>query len=111
MSSTSFVILGAAIVSEVIATSALKATDGFTRPGPSVITVIGYAASFYLLSLALKDIPVGVAYATWSGLGIVLIACLGWAVYGQRLDVMAFVGMAMIVAGVAVLNLLSTTGH
>jgi small multidrug resistance pump len=109
---TSSLILGAAIVSEVIATSALKASDGFTRLWPSVVTAIGYLISFYLLSLALKTMSVGVAYAIWSGLGIVLIACIGWAVFGQKLDLPALLGMALIIAGVAVINLFSkTTGH
>ncbi|MBP1688984.1 MAG: QacE family quaternary ammonium compound efflux transporter [Deltaproteobacteria bacterium] len=109
---TSSLILGAAIVSEVIATSALKASDGFTRLWPSVVTAIGYLISFYLLSLALKAMSVGVAYAIWSGLGIVLIACIGWAVFGQKLDLPALLGMALIIAGVAVINLFSkTTGH
>ena len=109
---TSSLILGAAIVSEVIATSALKASDGFTRLWPSVVTAIGYLISFYLLSLVLKTISVGVAYAIWSGLGIVLIACIGWAVFGQKLDLPALLGMALIIAGVAVINLFSkTTGH
>jgi small multidrug resistance pump len=109
---TSSLILGAAIVSEVIATSALNASDGFTRLWPSVVTAIGYLISFYLLSLALKTISVGVAYAIWSGLGIVLIACIGWAVFGQKLDLPALLGMALIIAGVAVINLFSkTTGQ
>jgi small multidrug resistance pump len=109
---TSSLILGAAIVSEVIATSALKASDGFTRLWPSVVTAIGYLISFYLLSLALKTMSVGVAYAIWSGLGIVLIACIGWAVFGQKLDLPALLGMALIIAGVAVINLFSkTTGQ
>lgn len=109
---TSSLILGAAIVSEVIATSALKASDGFTRLWPSVVTAIGYLISFYLLSLALKTMSVGVAYAIWSGLGIVLIACIGWAVFGQKLDLPALLGMALIIAGVAVINLFSkTSGH
>lgn len=106
---TSSIILGAAIVSEVIATSALKASDGFRRPGPSIVTALGYLVSFYLLSLALKTIPVGVAYAIWSGLGIVLITGIGWFVFGQKLDGPALLGMAMIIAGVAVMNLFSKT--
>lgn len=108
----SSLILGAAIVCEVIATSALKASDGFSRPGPSLLTAAGYMVSFYLLSLALKTIPVGVAYAIWSGLGIVLIAGVGWLVFGQKLDAPTLAGMAMIIAGVAVMNLSSrSAGH
>lgn len=111
MQSTS-IFLGAAIICEVVATSALKASDGFTRPAPSAVTAVGYLVSFYLLSLALKTIPVGVAYAIWSGLGIVLIAAIGWLVFGQRLDAPALLGMALIIAGVAVMNLFSkTTAH
>ncbi len=106
---TPSIVLAAAIVSEVIATSALKASAGFTRPWPSVLTVVGYAISFYLLSQALKSIPVGVAYAIWSGVGIVLIAAIGWLVFGQRLDGPALLGMALIIAGVAVMNLFSKT--
>lgn len=109
---SSSIILGAAIVCEVVATSALKASDGFTRPAPSAVTAVGYLVSFYLLSQALKTIPVGVAYAVWSGLGIVLIAAIGWLVFGQRLDAPALLGMALIIAGVAVMNLFSkTTAH
>jgi small multidrug resistance pump len=108
----SSLILGAAIVCEVIATSALKSSDGFSRLWPSVITALGYLVSFYLLALALKTIPVGVAYAIWSGLGIVLIAAIGWLVFGQKLDAAALLGMALIIAGVAVMNLFSgSTGH
>lgn len=101
--------LTAAIISEVIGTSALKATDGFTRLWPSVIVAAGYGSAFYFLSLTLSVIPVGVAYAIWSGVGIVLIALIAWAFYGQRLDFPAIVGMALIVAGVVVLNVFSKT--
>lgn len=103
-------LLGAAIVSEVIATSALKASDGFTRPLPSLVTALGYALSFYLLAQALKTIPVGVAYAIWSGLGIVLISAVGWLLFGQKLDAATMLGMALIIAGVLVMNLFSTQG-
>lgn len=102
-------VLGAAIVCEVIATSALQASQGFTRVGPSVLTGVGYLVSFYLLSLALKTIPVGVAYAIWSGLGIVLIAAVGWLLFGQKLDAAALLGMALIIAGVVVMNLFSAS--
>lgn len=101
--------LGTAIVSEVIATSALKASDGFAKLWPSVTVVIGYAISFYFLSLTLKLIPVGVAYAIWSGLGIVLISLIGFFVFGQKLDAPAVVGMALIISGVAVMNMFSKT--
>jgi len=101
--------LAAAIVSEVIGTSALKATEGFTRLWPSVIVAAGYGSAFYFLSLTLSVIPVGVAYAIWSGIGIVLIALIAWVFYGQTLDFPAIVGMALIVTGVVVLNVFSKT--
>ena len=107
-----YMALGLAIVAEVIATSALKASEGFTRPGPSAIVVLGYGLAFYCLSLTLKTVPVGVAYAVWSGLGIVLITVAGYVLYRQRIDVAALMGMALIVAGVAVIQLFSkTTTH
>jgi small multidrug resistance pump len=101
-----------AILCEVIATSALKAAEGFTRLWPSVVVAVGYGLAFYFLSLTLRTIPVGVAYAVWSGIGIVLIALAGWVLYDQALDAPALVGMTLIVAGVLVINLLSrTAGH
>lgn len=104
--------LALAIVAEVIATSCLKWSDGFTRPTPSVVTVIGYAIAFYLLSLTLRTIPTGVAYAIWSGVGIVLIAGIAWAFQGQKLDAPAVIGIVLIISGVAVMNLFSTvTAH
>ena len=104
--------LALAIVAEVIATSALQASAGFTRPGPSVLVVLGYGVAFYCLSLTLRTVPVGVAYALWSGLGIVLITAVGWVLYQQRVDAAALVGMALIMAGVAVIQLFSkTTAH
>jgi small multidrug resistance pump len=99
--------LGVAIVAEVIATSALKATAGFTRPGPSAVVVVGYGVAFYCLSLALHAIPVGITYAVWSGVGIVLITLIAWLLYGQALDAAALVGLALILAGVLVLQLFS----
>jgi small multidrug resistance pump len=105
---TAYLYLLAAIVAEVIGTSALKASDGFTRPGPTAIVAVGYGLAFWLLSLTLRSVPVGIAYATWSGLGIVLIAAVGWIAFGQRLDTWALLGMALIVAGVLIMNLLST---
>ena len=99
--------LAVAIVSEVIGTSSLKAAEGFTRPVPSVITLVAFAVAFYFLSLTLRTLPIGVAYAIWSGVGIVLISAIGWVVFGQRLDPMALVGMGLILAGVAVIHLLS----
>ena len=105
-------LLGAAILSEVMATTALKASDGFTRLGPSLLAGVGYCISFYLLAQVMKSIPTGVVYAVWSGLGIVLISVVGWAVYGQKLDAAAMAGMALIMAGVGVIQLFSkTAGH
>ncbi|MDO5624048.1 MAG: SMR family transporter [Pseudomonadota bacterium] len=104
-----YLLLLAAIVAEVIATSALKASEGFSRLVPTAIVVLGYGLAFWLLSLTLSRIPVGMAYATWSGLGIVLIAIAGWLLFGQRLDGWAVLGMALIVSGVLVMNLLSKT--
>jgi small multidrug resistance pump len=101
----SYLYLALAIVAEVIGTSALKATAGFTRPGPSVLVVVAYGAAFYCLSLALRSIPVGIAYAIWSGVGTALIALVGWWVLGQRLDAPAWAGIGLIVAGVVVIQL------
>lgn len=104
-----WIFLSVAIISEVIATSALKASDGFSRPWPSLIVIAGYALAFYLLSLTLKTIPIGVAYAVWSGAGVALIALMAWVFFGQALDTPAIIGLLLIVAGVLVLNLFSTT--
>ena len=98
-----------AILAEVVGTSALKASNGFTVWGPSVVVVVAYGASFYFLALALRTIPVGVAYAIWSGVGIVLIAVIGWFVFRQALDAAAIVGMGLILAGVIVINVFSGT--
>ncbi len=104
--------LGVAIVAEVVATSALKSSDGFSRLMPSIIVILGYVLAFYFLSLTLKVIPIGVAYAIWAGLGIVLIALVSWAIYGQKLDLPAIAGMTLIIMGVAIINLFSrTAGH
>lgn len=102
-----YLYLGIAIVAEVCATSFMKLSDGFTKTVPSTITIIGYAIAFYFLSLTLKTIPTGIAYAIWSGVGIILIAAVGWLFQGQKLDMAAITGMALIVAGVAVMNLFS----
>ena len=104
--------LAIAILSETVATSALKASAGFTRPGPAALVVVGYGLAFYFLSLTLRTIPLGVAYAVWSGVGIVLITAAGWILYEQKLDAAALAGIALIVAGVLVMNLFSkTAGH
>lgn len=106
-----YVTLGIAILAEIIATSLLKASQEFTRPWPSIGVVIGYAISFYFLSLTLRSLPVGIAYAIWSGVGIVLIALIGWLVFGQKLDTPAMLGCALIIAGVVVINVFSETAR
>lgn len=107
-----WIILFIAIVSEVVATSALKASDGFSKLGPSVIVVVGYALAFYFLSLSLKVMSVGIAYAIWAGLGIVLTAIIGWFLFGQKLDLAAFLGIGLILLGVIVINVFSNaSGH
>ena len=98
-----------AVVFEVIATSTLKATEGFTRFWPSVVTIAGYACAFYFLSLPVRTIPVGIVYALWCGIGIVLVTLVGWVVLKQALDTPALIGMGLILAGVVVINLFSKT--
>jgi small multidrug resistance pump len=105
-----YLLLFVAILFETVATSALKSSEGFTRPGPSALSILCYALSFYLLSLTLKTIPVGIAYAIWAGLGIVLIAGIGVVLFGQRLDWAAIAGMGLIVAGIVVINVFSRAG-
>ncbi len=102
-----YLYLAIAIVAEVIATGALKASEEFTKLLPSVVVVIGYGVAFYFLSLVLKTIPVGVAYAIWSGLGIVLITIVGLIVFDQKLDLAAVIGMLLIISGVVVMNVFS----
>ncbi len=104
-----YLILALAILAETIGTTALQASQQFTKPLPALITVIGYGAAFYLLSIALKTFPVGIAYAMWSGLGIVLIAAIGFAVFGQKLDLPAIIGMGFIIVGIAIINLFSSS--
>lgn len=99
--------LGAAILFETIGTTALHASQQFSRLWPSVLVVFAYGASFYLLAIVLKTIPVGVAYAIWSGLGICFIAVIGYVVFGQRLDLPAVIGLGMIIAGIVVIQLFS----
>ncbi len=107
-----YVYLAISIVAEVIATSALKASDGFSKLWPSVIVVVGYGIAFHFLALTLKTIPVGVAYAIWAGAGVTIVAIVGWLLFGQKLDAPAIIGMAMIVAGVVIMQAFSkTTGH
>lgn len=107
-----WIVLFIAVLGEVVATTSLKLSEGFTRLVPSVVVVIGYAIAFYCLSITLKSIPLGIAYAVWSGLGIVTVSILGWLIFGQKLDIWAMLGMLLIISGVLVLNLLSkTTAH
>ena len=98
-----WLILFIAILSETIATTALKASEGFTVLLPSIIVVIGYCLSFYFLSLTLRTIPVGIAYAVWSGVGVALVTLFGVLVYNQKLDFSALVGISLIMLGVVVL--------
>lgn len=104
-----YVILFFAVLAETIGTTALQASQQFTRLWPSVIVVLGYGISFWLLAMALKYMPVGVVYAIWSGLGIVLIAIIGFVVFRQSLDTPAILGIAMIMAGIVVIQLFSNT--
>ncbi|MEM5471676.1 multidrug efflux SMR transporter [Hoeflea sp. AS60] len=104
--------LGIAITGEVIATTALKASHGFTKWGFGGISIVGYAISFYFLAIVLKTIPVGIAYAVWAGAGVAMVTLIGIVLFAQKLDLFAYLGIGLIVAGVLVLNLLSgTTTH
>jgi small multidrug resistance pump len=103
----SYIYLMIAIFGEVLGTTALKASDGFTRPMPSALTIVAYGVTFYFLSLALRAIPTGVAYAIWSGVGIVVISIISWVWFKQQLDAAAIAGMALICAGVVVINVFS----
>jgi small multidrug resistance pump len=102
-----YLYLFAAIIFEVIATGALKSAESFTKPVPSVIVLLGYGAAFYLLSLSLRSLEVGVAYAIWCGIGIVLVAAIGAIFYGETIDLAAVTGFALIITGVAVLGFFS----
>lgn len=105
----SYLYLGIAIIAEVIATSALKSSQGFTRPWASIVVIVGYGIAFYCLSIVLKTIPIGIAYAIWAGLGVVLITIVGYFFYQQKLDIAAVVGMSLIVGGVLIINVFSTS--
>lgn len=102
-----WLLLFIAILLEIIGTSALKVSDGFTRLGPALIVVVGYGLSFYCLSLVLRTLPMGITYAVWSGVGILLITLVGWLFMGQKLDAGAIVGILLIISGVIVMNLFS----
>jgi len=102
-----WVFLSIAILAEVIATSALKSSEGFSKIIPSITVIAGYGIAFYFLSLTLETIPVGIAYAIWSGVGITLISIIGYFIYKQSLDLSAIIGILLIIAGVIVINLFS----
>ena len=104
-----YLCLVVAIAAEVIATTALARSEGFTRLVPSLVTVSGYTVAFYFLALVLRFMPTGVVYAVWSGMGIVFIAAIGWFWFGERLDLPAVVGLGLIIAGVVVVNVFSRT--
>ena len=104
-----YIFLIFAIIAETIGTTALRASHQFTRFWPSVLVVIAYGLSFYLLAQTLRVMPVGVVYAMWSGLGIVMIAAIGYLVFGQRLDLPAVIGIGMILCGILVIHLFSRT--
>ena len=104
--------LAIAICGEVIATSALKASNEFTRLIPSIVVVVGYGTAFYFMAISMRVLPVGIMYAIWSGMGIVLVSVIGWVVYKQALDLPSLIGMGLIIAGVIVINLFSkSVGH
>ena len=107
MPTTPWVLLTIAIVAEVIATSSLKLSDGFTRLWPSVVVVAGYGVSFYFLSVTMRSMPIGVIYAIWSGLGVVLVTLVGCLVFKQHLDLPALIGISLIIAGVVIMNVWS----
>jgi small multidrug resistance pump len=104
-----YIYLTIAIIAEVIATSSMKALDGLNKPIPLILVVVGYSISLYLLSLVVKTIPVGIAYAIWSGMGIVLVSIVALFIYQQKLDIAAIAGMSMIVAGVVVIQMFSNS--
>ena len=109
---TDYVYLAIAIAAEVIATTSMKAIDGFNKPLPLILVIGGYAIAFWMLTLVVRSIPVGIAYAIWAGLGIVLVSVAALVLYQQKLDVPAVLGMGLIVSGVVVIQLFSnSTGH
>ena len=102
-----WVALAIAIVAEVIATSTMKSTNEFTRFWPSVVVVLGYGIGFYCMAISLRVLPVGIMYAIWAGMGIVLVSIVGWVVYKQALDIAAIIGIGLIIAGVIMINVFS----
>jgi len=107
--SMAYIYLALAIIAEVAATSSLKASAEFTRLFPSIIVVVGYGTSFYFMTLVLRSIPIGITYAIWSGLGIVLVSVVGAIIYKEILDVAAVIGMGLIISGVVVIHIFSKT--
>ncbi|RKS87449.1 small multidrug resistance pump [Orbus hercynius] len=105
-----YLFLFLAITCEVVATSSLKLSNSFTNLIPSIITIVGYCASFYLLSMTLKTIPVGIAYAIWSGIGIIFVSIIAWVFFKQALDLAALLGMGLIMLGVIIINVFSNVG-
>lgn len=101
--------LSIAIGAEVMATTALKFSESFTRPFPSILVVVGYGAAFFFLSKVLNHMPISIAYAIWSGVGVALVGLVGWLWLGQKLDMPALIGIGMIIGGVLVINLFSQT--
>ena len=106
-----YLYLAIAIAAEILATTYLKLSDSFTRPLPTAVTVVGYAIAFYFLSLTLRVLPTGIAYAIWSGVGVVVISLIGWLVMGQALNLPTVVGLALIVVGVVIVNLYTPVAH
>jgi small multidrug resistance pump len=106
-----YLYLAIAIAAEIVATSFLKLSDSFTRPLPTAVTVVGYAIAFYFLSLTLRVLPTGIAYAIWSGVGVVVISLIGWLVMGQALNLPTVIGLALIVIGVVIVNLYTPVAH
>ncbi|SDY90240.1 MULTISPECIES: DMT family transporter [Halopenitus] len=102
-----YVLLGAAILSEIVGTTSLKLSEGFSQPLPSLVVVLGYGAAFYLLSVTLEELPVGVVYGTWAALGIVGVAAIGIVVFDEQIDIAGVLGILLIIAGVYCLNVLS----
>ncbi len=106
----SYLYLVFAIIAETIGTTALQASQQFTRLGPVIVVAVAYAISFYLMSLALRTMPVGIVYAIWSGLGMLMIAGIGYLIFGQKLDLAAVLGIGLILAGIVVIHVFSATG-
>ena len=103
-----WVLLGFAIIIEVTGTNCIKASEGFTKPLPTIVAIIAFVCSLYLLSIISKTLPIGIVYAVWSGVGIILTSIIGYFLFGQKLDIAGFIGIGLILIGVIVINLFST---